>query len=179
MSNGNPGRQTPLWLSSHWERKKNETVDRVRAAIERLAAEQRPVTVNAIREKVKEIFAVPFSANTIKRNEQAYALYQSFRRPNCNPAARDILLRDLYAQASDRTHLYAKVARLRRQSKDHLIAQLIALEQESKLHADLENRLREEIIQNSLPNAEKVRVLGAESPRSSGEKNAPTKATDR
>jgi len=39
----------------------------VRTAIESLTAEQQPVTVNAIREKVKAIFAVPFSANTIKR----------------------------------------------------------------------------------------------------------------
>ena len=100
MSN-HPERQTPVWLSEHWERRKAETVDRVRTAIEYLTAEQQPVTVNAIREKVKAIFGVPFSANTIKRNEAAHALYMSCRQPYRVPAARDTLLRDLYASASD------------------------------------------------------------------------------
>jgi hypothetical protein len=178
MSNDNLGRQAPVWLSDHWERKKTETVDRVRTAIERLTAERQPVTVNAIREKVKEIFAIPFSANTIKRNEEAHALYLSCRQPICRPAARDMLLCDLYARASDRPRLHAKVARLRRQPKDHLIAQLISLEEESKLHTELENRLREEIIRNSLqPNVDNVRTLGAESSCSDVEKNAPANQT--
>jgi len=122
----------------------------VRTAIECLKAERQPVTVNAIREKVRAIFAVPFSANTIKRNEAAYALYMTCRQPYRSPAARDTLLRDLYASAADRPHLYAKVAQLRRQSKDHLIARLILLERAAELHGELENRLRQEIIRNSL-----------------------------
>jgi hypothetical protein len=143
-------RQAPIWLSEHWERRKTETVDRVRTAIKCLTAEQQPVIVNAIREKVKAIFGVPFSANTIKRNEAAHALYMSCRQPYRSPAARDTLLRDLYASASDTPDLYARVARLRRQSKDHLIARLILLERAAELHGELENRLREEIIRNSL-----------------------------
>jgi hypothetical protein len=118
--------------------------------MECLTAEQQPVTVNAIREKVKAIFGVPFSANTIKRNQAAHALYVSCRQPYRGPTARDTLLRDLYASASDRPHLHAKVARLRRQLKDHLIARLILLERAAELHGEVEKRLREEIIRNSL-----------------------------
>jgi hypothetical protein len=150
MSKSHPERQPPVWLSEHWERKKTETLVRVRTAIECLTAEQQRLTVNAIREKVKAIFGVPFSANTIKRNEAAHALYVSCRQPYRGPAARDALLRDLYASATDRPHLHAKVARLRRQSKDHLIARLILLERAAELHGEVENRLREEIIRNSL-----------------------------
>lgn len=150
MSKDHPERQAPFWLSEHWERRKTETVDRVRTAIECLTAERQPVTVNAIREKVKAIFGVPFSANTIKRNEAAHALYVSCRQPCRGPSARDTLLRDLYASASDGPDLHAKVARLRRQSKDHLIARLILLERTAELHGESENRLREAIVRNSL-----------------------------
>jgi hypothetical protein len=144
----------------------------VRTAIECLTAEQQPVTVNAIREKVKAIFGVPFSANTIKRNEAAHGLYMSCRQPYRVPAARDMLLRDLYASASDRPHLHAKVARLRRQSKDHLIARLIVLERAAELHGEVENRLREEIIRNSLQtNADEMGTSGA-SPLINSEKNS-------
>jgi hypothetical protein len=174
MSKDHPECQTPVWLSEVWERKKTETVDRVRTAIERLQAEQQPVTVNAIREKVKAIFGVPFSANTIKRNEAAHALYVSCRQPYRVPAARDTLLRDLYASAGDRPHLHAKVARLRRQSKDHLIARLIVLERAVELHGEVENRLREEIIRNSLQTRPgEVGASGA-GPLISSEKNGAT-----
>ena len=152
MSRRDPDRPAPIWLSDHWERKKTETVRRVRTAIELLVAEQHAVTVSAIRNKVTTVFDVPFSANTIKRNEAAYALYLSSRRPPRNRSARDVLLRDLYVHASDteKPQLQAKVARLRRQSKDNLIARLIALEHAVAVQTEVENRLREEIIRNSL-----------------------------
>lgn len=135
----------------------------MRTAIERLTAEGQSVTVDAIREKVRAIFGVPFSANTIKRNEAAYALYMSCRQRPRGPSARDTLLRDLYARAGDRPRLHATVARLRRQSKDHLIARLISLEQEAKLHGELESRLREEIVRSSLyGSANNVQTSGAE-----------------
>ena len=145
-------RPAPVWLSSHWERKKTDTADRVRTAIERLTAEHQPVTVTAIQNKVREMFGVPFSANTIKRNEAAYALYLSCRQPPRNHATQDRLLHDLYARTTeeDRPQLHAKVARLRRESKDHLIARLISLEERTKHQAQVENRLREEIILSSL-----------------------------
>jgi hypothetical protein len=171
MSKDHPERHVPIWLSEHWARRKTETVDRVRTAIECLTAEQQPVTVNAIREKVKAIFGVPFSANTIKRNEAAHALYVSCRQPYRVPAARDTLLRDLYASASDRPHLHAKVARLRRQSKDHLIARLIVLERAVELHGEVENRLREEIIRNSLQTRAGEMGTSGAGPLISSEKN--------
>ncbi len=171
MSKDHQERQAPVWLSEHWERKKADTLDRVRTAIERLQAEQQPITVSAIREKVKAIFAVRFSANTTKRNEAARVLYMSSRQPYRRPAARDTLLRDLYASASDTPQLYTKVARLRRESKDHLIARLILLEREAELHGELENRLREEIVRNSLQTrAGEIGTAGA-GPLISSEKN--------
>jgi hypothetical protein len=172
MTADNPNRR-PVWLSGSWERKKAETADRVRSAIERLTADRQPVTVNAIREAVKAIFNIPFSANTIKRNDEAYALYLSCRRPPRSPAARDLLLSDLYACTTDKAHLYAKVARLRRQSKDHLIAQLISLEQAAKLQTQVENRLREEIVRNSLQSgSDNTRISGLEVPIINTENNS-------
>jgi hypothetical protein len=171
MTEGNPDRK-PDWLSESWERKKADTAERVRSAIERLTADRRPVTVNAIREAVKAIFNIPFSANTIKRNEVAYALYLSCRRPPRSPAARDLLLRDLYACTTDKAHLYAKVARLRRQSKDHLIAQLISLEQAAKLQTQVENRLREEIVRKSLQSGSDHTLSGLEAPIINKENNS-------
>ena len=101
MTRRDPDRPAPIWLSDHWERKKTETVRRVRTAIELLVAEHHAVTISAIRNKVTTVFGVPFSANTIKRNEAAYALYLSSRQPPRNRSARDVLLRDLYVHASD------------------------------------------------------------------------------
>lgn len=152
MTRRDPDRPAPIWLSDHWERKKTETAHRVRTAIELLIAEHHAVTISAIRNKVTTVFGVPFSANTIKRNEAAYTLYLSSRQPPRNRSARDVLLRDLYVHASDteKSQLRAKVARLRRQSKDNLIARLIALEHAVTVQTEVENRLREEIIRNSL-----------------------------
>jgi len=50
----------------------------------------------------------------------------------------------------DRAALQAKVARLRRESKDTLIARLIRMESHVSQQARVENRLREEVTQISL-----------------------------
>ena len=49
----------------------------------------------------------------------------------------------------ERTALQAKVARLRRESKDTLIARLIRMESRVSQRAQVENRLREQVIQIS------------------------------
>jgi hypothetical protein len=51
---------------------------------------------------------------------------------------------------SERASLRAKIARLRRISKDGLISQLISLEAASREHKALECRLREEIVRLTL-----------------------------
>jgi hypothetical protein len=56
-------------------------------------------------------------------------------------------------QESDPEHraaLRAKVARLRRESKDSLIARLIRMESQVSQQAQVENKLREEMMQISL-----------------------------
>ena len=49
----------------------------------------------------------------------------------------------------ERAALQAKVARLRRESKDSLIARLIQMESRVSQRAQVENRLREQVIQIS------------------------------
>jgi len=49
----------------------------------------------------------------------------------------------------ERAALQAKVARLRRESKDTLIARLIRMESRVSQRAQVENRLREQVIQIS------------------------------
>lgn len=151
MTTADSDRPTPVWLSDRWERKKAESAQRVLTAIELLKEERRTVTIRAIREKVTTVLGVPFSSNTIKRNEAAYALYVSSREPQRKHGGRDAGLRDLYAHtpAAERPRVHAKVARLRRESKDSLIARLIALERSVAMQAEVENRLREEIVRNS------------------------------
>lgn len=151
MTTADSNHPTPVWLSDRWERKKAESAQRVLTAIELLKAERRTVTIRAIREKVTTVLGVPFSSNTIRRNEAAYALYVSSREPPRQHGGRDAGLRDLYARTpeAERPRVHAKVARLRRESKDRLIARLIALERSVAMQAEVENRLREEIVRNN------------------------------
>lgn len=96
----------PAWLEPLWERKRNETADRVRAAVARLCESGRPVTM------LKRI------SDSVPEGEK-----RSF---------------------------WSKVARLRREPKDRLIARLIEAEKALQEDKATANALREEVFQLSL-----------------------------
>jgi hypothetical protein len=110
------------------------------------------VTIEAIRETVKALSGVSISANTIHRNESANEAYQKHRaerrRKPSKEASLTQLLRD--TPTSRRISLRAKVNRLRRESKDALIARLIRLESAAREHDTRESNLREEILRLTL-----------------------------
>jgi hypothetical protein len=144
-------RANPDWLRKGWEQKKNETVLRIRAAVDALRRDKRVITYESIRGQVKATYGISISANTIKRNELAYEIYQA----NCTrPKAgkwRYPLLTEMISGApeKERRAIQSKVSRLRREPKDALIVRLMTLERAVAKQRIVENRLREEIIRLS------------------------------
>lgn len=74
-------KRRPVWLQPRWERRKQETVSRVKAAVEILRQQAREVTFSNICAAVKELYGVPISSNTLKRDESAYQIYLAHRKP--------------------------------------------------------------------------------------------------
>jgi len=148
-------RPSPEWLRSRWEQKKRDTAARVAAAVKALRGEGRPVTYASIREKVHALSGLRISANTIKRNDLAYPIYMEHRRPPKSRGRREPLLMRLLAAVpgDERRAAQSKVARLRREPKDALIAKLILLDQTVAKQKRAENVLREEIIRLHQANA--------------------------
>ena len=142
-------RLTPDWLRPHWEKKKQETAGRISAAIAQLSRAGQPVTFSSIRETVQALYGLPLSTNTIRRNELAYEIYQQHRQPPKTRIGRSPSLIALYKESDPehRPSLYAKVARLRRESKDTLIARVIRTEARISQQAHIENELREDVIE--------------------------------
>lgn len=68
--------KNPKWLEPLWEKKKSETAKRVQGAVKELVKQNEPVTLDSIRHTVRALFGISISANTIRRNEGAYAAYQ-------------------------------------------------------------------------------------------------------
>ena len=142
----------PVWLQPLWERRKQETVSRVTAAVEILRQQALEVTFSNICAAVKELYGVSISSNTLKRNESAYQIYLAHRKPPKKGIERQRGLQALMASDTDleRDQLASKISRLRRKSKDTLIAKLITLEQRVRRQTEVENRLREEVIRLDL-----------------------------
>jgi hypothetical protein len=141
-------RANPVWLTPVWEARKKETVVRIQAAINRLRETNQRVTFSAIRETVRDLFHRSISTNTIKRNEAAHQLYlENRRRPRMGLAKSQRVL-EFYetTEPEAKSAARARVARLRRQTKDDLIVRLLRAEEALKAAGDVENRLREEII---------------------------------
>ncbi len=141
-------RPSPEWLRSRWEQKKRDTAARVAAAVKALRSEGQAVTYASIREKVHALSGLWISANTIKRNDLAYPIYMEHRQPPKTRRRREPVLMRLLAAVpgGERRAVQSKVARLRRESKDALIAKLILLDQTVAKQKRVENTLREEII---------------------------------
>lgn len=144
----NRGLRAPEWLRPRWDQQRRNTADRVARAIARLRSEQRAVTFAAIREMVKALDGVSISTNTIQRNDLAYAIYQEHASTRAPARRRARSLARLLDQASaaERGSLRTKIARLRRASKDELIASLIQLAREVKDQQRREHALRDELL---------------------------------
>lgn len=138
----------PIWLRPRWDRQKRETATRVEAAVNALQKDGSEVTYASICKRVNILFGLSISPNTIKRNEFAYRIYLAKRRPPRRTRLLEPLLLQLFDSTSDRERrsLQSKTARLRRESKDSLIARLISLERAVARQKNAENLLREEIL---------------------------------
>ncbi len=137
----------PRWLEPLWERKRSDTARRVVRAVREMVRLKRPVTLEGIRTTVKSLFGVSISANTIRRNEEAYAAYDKHRTARRTVKARNRDLVGVLRGVSGRHafNLRARINRLRREAKDSLIARLLRLEEERRRQAEREDALREEI----------------------------------
>lgn len=141
------GNKDPKWLQPLWEKKKRDTAKRVERAVKEMLKRDQSVTLDGIRNTVRSMFGISISANTIHRNEGAYAAYQKHRTARRMTKSRNPALAALVRQltGSKAVNLKAKINRLRRESKDSLIAHLLELQEERKRQADREDTLREEI----------------------------------
>jgi hypothetical protein len=141
------GNKDPRWLQPLWEKKKADTAKRVERAIKEMVRLKEPVTLEGIRNTVKSLFGVSISMNTIQRNEEAFAAYQKNRTARRTTKVRDHDLAGMLRSVSGASaaNLRARVNRLRRDSKDSLIARLLRLEEERKRQTEREDALREEI----------------------------------
>ena len=149
---GNGTRPAPEWLRSRWDQQRRETADRVGRAVARLRAQNQPVTFSAIRDSVKQTDGVSISTNTIQRNDLAYAVYQQYASIRLPARRRHRTLSALLDRApvAERAALRTKIARLRRGTKDELIASLIELAREVKNQGRREHALREELLRVTL-----------------------------
>jgi len=137
-------RKDPLWLRPQWEKKRADTAERLTRAVAALKHEQREITLMSIRETILRLFNKNTSLATIQQSE----IYRQNRSNNERSKFRDTALERLYRETLPqvRQSLTAKVARLRREKKDTLIAKLIAFEQAVLRHKEIETTLQQEII---------------------------------
>ena len=146
-------RANPEWLRQSWEQKKKDTAARVRAAVDALRLEKQVVTYESIRAQIKATCGISISANTIRRNEHAYEIYEANRahRKSAGQRRRHLQLVELLRGAPEREcrAVRSKISRLRRETKDALIARLIAVERAVAKQRTVENLLREEILRLS------------------------------
>lgn len=141
-------RPSPDWLRARWDQQRRTTADRVGRAVTRLRTDGHPITFAAIRDTVKALDGVSISTNTIQRNQLAYAIYRQHASTRTAGRRRHRSLIALVdgAPANERGALHAKITRLRRASKDELIASLIELAREVKKQERREHALRDELL---------------------------------
>jgi hypothetical protein len=143
---------SPEWLQPRWDQQRRETVARVTRAVAHLRSQEHAVTFAAIREAVKHLDGVSISTNTIQRNDLAYAVYQQHASASRSGGRRHRSLAVLLDRAptSERAALRTKITRLRRATKDELIASLIELAREVKHQERREHALRDELLRVTL-----------------------------
>jgi hypothetical protein len=128
------------------------TADRVRAAVAKLCDSGQPVTVASICATVQSLYGVSISSNTIKRNQLAHQIYERHCGSRTSSVLPDAMLKRIVDRVpqDEKRSFWSKVARLRREPKDRLIARLIEAEAALKEHRITESTLREEVFQLSL-----------------------------
>jgi hypothetical protein len=148
LANRTAIRKHPEWLSPQWEKKRQLTAARVEEAVQALKGGGGVVSYASIRERIHSLSGVWISANTIKRNDLAYQIYLANRRPPRNRCLQEPLLARLVEAVprEERRCIQSKVSRLRRDSKDTLIAKLVSLERAVEKQKLAENALRDEVI---------------------------------
>lgn len=141
-------RPSPEWLRDRWDQQRRTTADRIRRAVTHLRTRGHAITFAAIRDTVKALDGISISTNTIQRNELAYAIYQQHASTRAPRRHRHRSLSALVerAPADERGSLRTRIARLRRASKDELIASLIELAREVKNQERREHALRDELL---------------------------------
>lgn len=146
MSRGH--HQSPDWLKNRWADQKKTTATRIGGAVASLRQAGNKITYSSISRCVESLYGVSISANTIKRNHEAYAIYSANRSSRRFSPAKEQALQKLVQDApGDRqTRLASRIARLRRMRKDLLIARLVQLEDASDRQKTIETNLRDEIL---------------------------------
>jgi hypothetical protein len=140
--------QSPDWLQNRWADQKKATVTRITGAIASLHQAGKSITYRSICQSVESLYAISISANTIKRNHEAYEIYSANRSSRRFMPAKEQALRKLVQSSSgeNRTRLGSRIARLRRMKKDTLISRLVQLEDANDRQKTIETNLRDEVL---------------------------------
>ena len=152
MKSMTPIRVTPVWLSGMWEQKRTETATRISRAVTQLRLDGSKVTYSSICAAVRALDGISISPNTIKRNAEAYEIYVAHRSPERRRCLPEPLLAQTVAAANagEKRPIRSRIAHLRRETKDALIARVLRLEGTVKQQKDVENALREEVVRLSV-----------------------------
>ncbi len=123
-------RAVPVWLTAIWEQRRTETAARIARAVAKLHSDGCDVTYSSICATIRAVDGISISPNTIKRNGGAYEIYVAHRRPQRRRCLPEPLLTQTIAAASleETRRLRSRVERLRRETKDALIARILRLE---------------------------------------------------
>jgi hypothetical protein len=132
--------QSPDWLKDRWADQKKVTMTRIAGAIASLRDAGNKVTYGSICRCVESLYGVSISANTIKRNHEAYEIYSVNRSSRRFSPAKEQTLQKLAQNVppEHRTRLASRIERLRRMRKDALIARLVQLEDASDRQKTIE-----------------------------------------
>jgi hypothetical protein len=139
---------SPDWLKDRWADQKRATVTRIGGAIASLNQAGKKITYRSVCRSVESLYGISISANTIKRNHEAFEVYSANRSSRHCPPAKEQTLQKL-VQDAPRGHqirLASRIARLRRMRKDTLIAKLVQLEDACDRQKTIETNLRDEIL---------------------------------
>jgi len=140
--------QSPDWLKERWADQKKATLTRIAGAITSLNQAGKKITYRSICQCVESLYGVSISANTIKRNHEAFEIYSANRSSRRYSPAKEQALQKLVqnAPAGHQTRMASRIARLRRMRKDTLIARLVQLEDAGDHQKTIETNLRDEIL---------------------------------
>jgi hypothetical protein len=143
-------RAVPVWLTAFWEQRRTETAARIARAVTKLHSDGCEVTYSSICATIRAVDGISISPNTIKRNGGAYEIYVAHRRPQQRCLPEPLLTQTIAAASQEETRrLRSRVERLRRETKDALIARILRLESTVKQQNAAENALRDEIVRLS------------------------------